>query len=825
VATPGGSGAGGHAVAVSMGAHVVPAAEGRGLVSWLTTVDHKRIGLLYGTSALAFFLIAGTEALLMRLQLARPDGQLVGAQRFNELFTMHGTSMVFLAVMPLSVAFFNYLIPLMIGARDVAFPRLNAFSYWVFLMGGLFLNASWLTGTPPDAGWFGYAPLTTRPFSAGPHSDFWLLGLVFLGTSSILGSLNFLATILNLRAPGMTFLRLPIFVWTTLVTNVLILLAFPPITVALIFLMFDRFFGTSFYIPSGGGSPLLWQHLFWIFGHPEVYILILPAMGIVSEVLPTFSRKPLFGYPSMVYATALIGFLGFGVWAHHMFAVGMGPIADSAFSLTTMLIAIPTGIKIFNWLSTLWGGSLRLRTPFCFAAAFIAMFTIGGLSGIMHASPPVDLQQTDSYFVVAHFHYVLFGGMVLGLFAGIYYWFPKTTGRLLDERLGQIHFWLILIGFNLTFFPMHFLGLMGMPRRIYTYAPGLGWDFWNLVATVGAVLQAVSLLVFLANVGRSLRRGAVAGPDPWDGRTLEWALPSPPPEYNFAVLPTVLRRDALWLTKHPDARGRGLADLRALVTPVGPIHMPAPSHWPLLTALAITVLVAGALLHLGVVIVGGLLTLLAVLAFATELVPAPASDGGAHAGDAHEDPHIGATGLDHRKLGIWIFIGSECLFFGTLISTYMVYRGRSLEGPYPHDILNVPLITVSTFILLMSSLTMVLGVASIQDRDVRGARRWLLATAALGCLFLAGQVFEFRHFVNEGLGLTTNLFAATFYVMVGFHGAHVTVGVIWLSTLWYLLTRSRLGARDEALVDMAGLYWHFVDVVWIAIFTLVYLIQ
>ena len=816
-------GADGHTASVVVASHATPRVRSSGLVSWLTTVDHKRIGILYGGSALVFFLVAGLEALVMRLQLARPDGELVGAQRFNELFTMHGTTMVFLAAMPLSAAFFNYLVPLMIGARDVAFPRLNAFSYWVFLLGGLFLNASWFAGAAPDAGWFGYAPLTSKPFSVGPRSDFWLLGLLFLGTSSILASLNFLVTILNLRAPGMTFLRLPLFVWTTLVTNVLILLAFPPITVALVFLMFDRFFGTPFYLPGGGGSPVLWQHLFWIFGHPEVYILILPAMGIVSEVLPAFARKPLFGYPSMVYATALIGFLGFGVWAHHMFAVGMGPIADSAFALTSMLIAIPTGIKVFNWLSTIWGGSLRFRTAFCFAVAFVAMFTIGGLSGIMHASPPVDLQQTDTYFVVAHFHYVLFGGTVLALFAGIYYWFPKVTGRLLDERLGLVHFWTMLVGFNLTFFPMHFLGLMGMPRRIYTYAPGLGWDFWNLVATGGAAVQGISLIVFLANVGRSLRAGTPAGPDPWDGRTLEWALPSPPPVYNFAALPTVLRRDALWLAKHPDARGPGLADRRSLVAPVGAIHMPAPSYWPLLTALAMVVLVSGALLHVGVVIAGGLLTALAVLAFATELVPARATAG--HGDAHHEDVHLGATGLDNRKLGIWVFIGSECLFFATLISTYMVYRGRSLQGPYPQDILNVPLITGSTFVLLMSSLTMVLGVAAIQARDVRAARRWLLATAALGGVFLAGQVYEFNHFVHEGLGLTTNLFAATFYVMVGFHGAHVTVGVIWLLALWRLLSRGRLGPRDEALVDMAGLYWHFVDVVWIAIFTLVYLIQ
>ena len=399
------------------------------------------------------------------------------------------------------------------------------------------------------------------------------------------------------------------------------------------------------------------------------------------------------------------------------------------------------------------------------------------------------------------------------------------TGRLLDERLGLLHFWLMLIGFNLTFFPMHFLGLHGHAAadlhlrarpRLGLLEPGLH----RRRGPPGGLAPRVPRERGPEPPEREPRRA----PDPWDARTLEWALPSPPPVHNFAALPTVLRRDALWLAKHPDARGPGIRDLRALVTPAGPIHLPAPSHWPLLTALAMIVLVAGALLHLGVVMIGALLTVLAVLAFATELVPARAAAGG-HAGESHESPHIGTTGLDHRKLAIWVFIGSECLFFGTLISTYMVYRGRSLQGPYPQEILNIPLITVSTFVLLMSSLTMVLGVAAIQARDVRAARRWLLATAALGAVFLAGQVYEFSHFVHEGLGLTTNLFASTFYVMVGFHGAHVTVGVLWLAALWYLLTRGRLGARDEALVDMAGLYWHFVDVVWIAIFTLVYLIQ
>jgi heme/copper-type cytochrome/quinol oxidase subunit 1/heme/copper-type cytochrome/quinol oxidase subunit 3 len=671
----------------------------------------------------------------------------------------------------------------------------------------------------PHAGWYGYATLTEKPFSIGPHTDFWLLGLLFLGTSSIMAALNFVVTILNLRAPGMTFLRMPVFVWNTLVTSVLLLLAFPPITVALVLLLFDRFFGTSFYLPAGGGSPILWQHLFWIFGHPEVYILILPAMGIVSEVLPTFARKPLFGYVSIVYATCLIAFFGFGVWAHHMFVVGMGPIADAAFGLTTMIIAVPTGIKIFNWLATLWGGSLRFRTPLYFGVGFIAMFTIGGLSGVMHASPPVDLQQNDSYFVVAHFHYVLFGGTLLGLFSGLYYWWPKAFGRLLDERLGILHFWLMLIGMNLTFFPMHFLGMMGMPRRIYTYAPGLGWDFWNLVASVGAFLIGVSLLVFLVNVARTARRGAVAPADPWDGRTLEWAIPSPPPEYNFATVPTVLRRDALWQTKHPDARGRGLADLAALVTARGPIHMPPPSSLPIWTALAMLVLAIGPLLHPAVIVVGALLTVAGIFAIAFEHLPARAATA---AGEAEK---IGTTGLDHRKVAIWGFLGSECLFFGTLISTYLVYKGRSLSGPTPHEILNIPLTSFSTFVLLMSSLTVVLAVSAIQRGDLAGTTRWLAGTVVGGVIFLLGQVYEFREFLHEGLGLTTNLFGSTFYVMVGFHGAHVSVGVLWLAVLWYLVRRGRVGQAQAVLVDIAGLYWHFVDVVWIAIFTLVYLIQ
>ncbi len=578
--------------------------------SWVTTTDHKRIGILYGVTAFIFFLIGGLEALLIRAQLARSENTLLSAETFNQLFTMHGTTMVFLAIMPLSAAFFNYIVPLQIGARDVAFPRLNAFSYWVFLLGGLFLNTSFLVNAAPNGGWFGYANLTLKPYSPGLNIDFWVLGLQVLGVASIAAGINFIVTIINLRAPGMRLMRMPVFTWMTLVTQFLVVTAFPVFTVGLTFLLFDRFFGTTFYAVAAGGSVLLWQHLFWLFGHPEVYILILPAMGIVSEVVPTFSRKPLFGYAIVVYSGLLIGVLGWGVWAHHMFSVGLGPIADSVFGATTMLIAIPTGVKIFNWIATMWQGKIRLATPMLFALGFIAMFTIGGLSGVMHSSPPADLQQTDTYFVVAHIHYVLFGGAMFGIFAGIYYWWPKATGRLLGEGLGKLHFWLMLIGMNLAFFPMHFIGLLGMPRRIYTYGPELGLDTLNLVSTAGAFLIGFSLLVFLWNAWRSGRRGLVAGNDPWGAPTLEWTISSPPPPYNFAVLPDVHSRLPRWSTREMREQP---------AEPPHPIHLPGGSYWPVVTALGIIGIATGALLHaLWVVLVGVAVVVVGIYAWAFE---------------------------------------------------------------------------------------------------------------------------------------------------------------------------------------------------------------
>jgi len=593
-----------------------------GFWSWFTTVDHKKIAILYAGLALVYLVVAGVEALLIRVQLFGPNGTVLTASQYNTVFTMHGTTMVFLMGMPLAVAFGNYLIPLHIGARDVAFPRLNMLGFTIFALGGLFIYSSFLLGGAPNGGWFGYTPLTSTPMSQGflpgRGPDFWAVGLVMLGIGSVTSGVNFIVTILNLRAPGMTLMRMPPFTWMMLVTAFLTVFAMPCVTAALIMVFFDRNFGTNFFLASNGGDPLLYQHLFWLFGHPEVYILILPGFGIVSEILPVFSRKPLFGYTVVVFSGIAIGFLGWGVWAHHMFATGLGPLAVTAFGLTTMLIAIPTGVKIFNWLGTVWGGSVRLQTPMLFCLGFIAMFTIGGLSGVTHAVVPADTQQTDTYYVVAHFHYVLFGGLVFAIFGGFYYWWPKVFGRMLNDRVGKWNFWLMLIGFNMTFGPMHIVGLEGQPRRTYTYASGMGWDIWNQIETIGAFIIALSVLVFLVNVIVSTRRGAIAPADPWDARTLEWSIPSPAPEYNFAEIPQVQARDDFWHRKYTeDEQGRlvrlptGGSDGGGVAVaerpagdaggppPAAPddghgdghgIHMPSPSYYPWIVALGLPIL-------------------------------------------------------------------------------------------------------------------------------------------------------------------------------------------------------------------------------------------
>jgi len=593
-----------------------------GLWGWMTTVDHKRIAVLYGVTAFIFLLLGGLEAGVIRLQLASADSDIINPGKFNEMFTMHATTMVFMVIMPLAVSFFNFVIPLAIGARDVAFPRLNALSFWIFLFGAILMHISFIVDEVPDAGWFSYANLSEPPFSVNRGLDFWAIGLLVMGAASVAGALNFTVTIINLRAPGMTMMRMPVFVWMTLITSILLILAFPVITVGLIELVMDRNFGTHFFIPTGGGDPILWQHLFWVFGHPEVYILILPPMGIVSEVLPTFSRKPLFGYPFIVFSGIVIAIMGWAVWSHHMFTVGLGPVANSVFTITTMLIAVPTGVKIFNWIGTLWKGSIEFTTSMLFALGFIALFIVGGLSGVSHAISPSDFQQQDTYYIVAHIHYVLFGGAIFGVFAGLYYWWPKVTGKMLNETIGKLHFWLLFIGMNLTFFPMHYLGLNGMPRRIYTYSGELGWENLNLIASIGYIVLFVAMLVFIYNiwVTRNSRR---VSHDPWDAPGVEWTIASPPPSYNFAELPQIQGRDHYWVVKeNAEAAGTPITEPEAAVDPDS-VHMPSPSYWPIFTAAGVALIGGGLLSHYALSFVGGAIAFMGVIGWGNEPTTAP----------------------------------------------------------------------------------------------------------------------------------------------------------------------------------------------------------
>ena len=518
----------------------------------LRTVDHKDIGVMYVLMGVGFLIVGGIEALLLRVQLATPNERVLDPSTYDQLFTMHGLTMIFLVAVPILVGFANYVVPLQIGARDVAFPRLNALSFWLSLFGGVLLYLSFVAGGAPDAGWFAYAPLTEPSHAVGSGMDWYIFGLAVNGAGTIIGAINLAVTILLMRCPGMVMGRAPMFTWMVLITSVLILGAYPILTSALVMLLVDRELGGRFFDPAGGGNATLWQHLFWSFGHPEVYVVILPAFGMISEIVPVFSGKPLFGYRFVAGSGIAIGFLAFGVWAHHMFAVGLGDAENAFFSATSMLIAVPTGVKIFNWLATMWRGRIRLEMPMVFALGFIASFVVGGLTGVSLGVVPLDLYTTDSYYVVGHLHYVLFGGTFMAVFAGLYYWFPKVTGRFLGHRLGLAHFWLTLVGLTLAFLPLHLLGIEGMPRRVWTYPAGLGWEWPNLIATVGSFVIAAGTIALALNVWRSLRTGDRAGDDPWDAYTLEWSTPSPPPAYNFDAIPTVRGKRPLWDRKHPD---------------------------------------------------------------------------------------------------------------------------------------------------------------------------------------------------------------------------------------------------------------------------------
>jgi cytochrome c oxidase subunit 1 len=611
--------------------------------SWVFTVDHKKIGIMYGVAAMFFFIVGGLEALLIRTQLAAPDNTVLSASLYNQMFTMHATTMIFLFVMPMAAAWANYFVPLQIGARDVAFPRLNAFGFWCFLFGGIFLNTSWFLGGAADGGWFMYQPNANALFSPTHGVDFWSLGLQITGIASLTGALNLIVTVLNMRAPGMTLMKMPIFTWMILVVQFLLVFAIPVITVALFLLMFQRNFGAQFFNVDAGADPLLWQHLFWIFGHPEVYILVLPSFGIVSEVLPVFSRKPLFGYKFVVFSGAAIGFIGWGVWAHHMFASGLGPVSVAVFSVSTMVIAIPTGVKIVNWTLTMWGGKIHFTTAMLFAIGLIVEFTIGGLSGVTHAVSPSDTQQTDTYYIVAHFHYVLFGGAVFGIFAGFYYWWPKIFGKMLNETLGKWNFWLMVIGMNLTFGPMHILGLQGQPRRMVVYPEKLTGEgffnlhFWNTMASVGSYLLAIGIFLFLVNVWNTTRKGVAAPLDPWDARSLEWLTTSPPKAHNFDVIPHVHALDEYFHLKYEEVdtdAGPRLVKVRTAeelhadqeANADKHIHMPSPSYWPIVLAISLPIMGYGIIYSRLLTVVGGVILLMSMFAFSLEPSVADDSD-------------------------------------------------------------------------------------------------------------------------------------------------------------------------------------------------------
>jgi cytochrome c oxidase subunit I+III len=710
--------------------------------SWVATVDHKRIGILYLVTTFFFFLVGGVEALVMRLQLAVPRNHLLSPDAFNQLFTMHGTTMIFLVVMPALIGFANYFVPLMIGARDMAFPRLNAMSYWLLLFGGLLLHFSVLAGGAPNAGWFSYTPLSETAYSSTLGTDYWIMALLILGVGSVASAINIIVTILTLRAPGMTLRLLPLFVWMVFINSILIVLALPALNASIVMLLIARQLAAHFFTGIQGGSPVLWQHFFWTFGHPEVYIMVLPAFGMISEVVPVFSRKPIFGYGFVAASTVAIALLSFGVWAHHMFAVGLGRVSDLFFAASSMAIAVPTGIKIFNWVFTMWGGSVRFTTSLMFAVAFILQFVVGGLSGITFAVAPIDWQMTDTYYVVAHFHYVLFGGTLFAMMAGLYYWFPKISGRMLSEKIGKIQFWLMVIGFNGTFMVQHFLGVMGMPRRVFTYPDLPGWGMLNMISTVGAFVLGFSVLLLAWNIFGSLRHGSAAGDNPWNAWTLEWATSSPPPPHNFEKVPVIHGRRPLWDLAHPEIQTASVK---------------------------------------------------------TDFSP------------------------DKNKASMITFIVSEGFFFLMLILAYLYYNYTPGPGPTATSSLDARKTLMFTGCLLASSFTIWRSEAAFKNRRHNPMVLWLIATIALGAIFVVGQGREYWGLFQHGITVNTNLFATTFFTLTGFHGLHVCIGLAALAIVLLLMLLGDFKNFRSPSLRTIGLYWHFVDGVWVVVFSIIYL--
>ncbi|MEO7997889.1 MAG: cytochrome c oxidase subunit I, partial [Gemmatimonadaceae bacterium] len=761
----------------------------RGWRGTLSTVDHKIIGKRYLMTAFLFLIVGGLEAGAMRIQLARADNHLLSPEQYNQLFTVHGVTMIFLYASPILSGFSNYLWPLMLGSRDMAFPRLNALSYWIYLGAGLLLYSSVIVGAMPNAGWFSYPPFAERAYDPGLNVDFYLLALTLLTISTTVGSANFVVSLLKTRAPGMSINRLPIIVWGTLTASMSNLLALPSLTVACVFLFLDRRFGTHFFDPAGGGHPLLWQHLFWMFGHPWVYVIVLPAMGMVSDILPTFCRRPLVGYVFVACATVVTGVLGFGVWLHHMFATGIPPLGLSFFAGASIVIAIPSAVGVCSWLATIWLGRPRRTTSFLYMAGFVALFTIGGVTGVMTAAVPFDLQLTDTYFVVAHLQYVLVGINVFPVIGAVYYWFPKMTGRMMNERVGKWGFWISFVGTNLVFFPMHLVGMLGMPRRIYTYAAEMGWGPLNLLETVGAFVLMFGMLLFFVNVLISYRRGPAAGNNPWDAPTLEWATSSPPPPYNFAVIPTIGSRHPLWEDRlqHSTARstfanGLLLVDGRETVgtsvldaEPNVVLRMPGDSYAPLAVALTLTAAFVGLLagsVVLCAVGFAGVLTSVMIW-----LWPNPQT---IERTPRTRDGELQLEGAGIQSVAWWgmiCLLVTEGAFFLYALAAYFYLASSSTNAFPTHGAPELRLALLNTLLLLTSSVTVEIGKRAVQHQRHARALAAVGGTLVLGIAFLSLQLWEYRRSSGDP---SDDAYASLFYTITGFHGLHVLAGVVML---------------------------------------------
>jgi cytochrome c oxidase subunit I+III len=836
-------------------------AEPRGLIGWLTEDDHKAIGIRFMATAFVFFILGGLQALLIRLQLAQPMADIVGPDFYNQLFTMHGTTMMFFFAVPMLEGVGIYLVPLMIGARDNAFPRLNSFSYFTYLFAGVILYGGFLIGQGPNMGWFSYTPLADKPFSPGRGVDVWALPVTMLEFSALTQALTLIVTILKCRAPGMTLARMPIFVWAFLVMSSLVVVAMPSLITTTVLLELDRAFDTQFFRPAGGGDPLLWQHLFWWFGHPEVYIIFLPAFGFIAAILPTFTRREIVGHDFVVLAVVAVGLISVSVWAHHMFAVGLPWLSLAFFSAMTFAVAIPTGIQIFAWLATVWSAPrLSFETPFLFSIGFVLIFVIGGLTGVMLASAPFNFQATDTHFVVAHFHYVLIGGMVFPLFAAFYYWWPKVTGRMLSETMGKWSFWLAFIGFNVAFLPMHVTGLIGMPRRVYTYQPGMGLEIPNLISTIGAFVFAASVLVLIVNAVWSMRRGEPAGDDPWGAGTLEWAVSSPPPDYNFRHTPSVRSRSPLWVqpefaNRTPLPPGHGLpdrpdeafyAELRedrreilattvAEAIPDARIVSPGPSIWPFLTAASTALAIGGILLSAWMLVAGAALAFLTLCFWHW-----PAQSGGRPGLVPAAPPNILALTPPERRRSIldlpdhvsgtrnvmwWgmaLFLGILSLVFALLIFSYFYLQGRSPQWPPGGIALPSPTVpTIYTGLLLASAAAMMYARRVAGDELRAPLFLALLAAILLAAMHLGLKAYEFAEIIRYSW--VDNAYASLNWLISWLHAALVLTVILNCAALLPLVWSGHFKADRTSGIEVLGLFWGFTALVWIPLFVVLYL--